>query len=181
MEITAKTTYTLENLMRFYQIAAQQMNPRRYGALRVAYLLGGAAVFALGAYYAVQVFFRGDGDLVAILLAGIALYLGAQLLWMGIRFYRYYAKRAMKSIPKNSMCNYFRFEGEQIVISNRLRSSGYPYSQFGGVFETKDSFFFYINPYNGYILEKSGLETASPAALRTFLSQKLEIAVVALE
>lgn len=179
--MTAQTTYTLDNLMQFYQIAARQINPRRYGALRLAYLVGGAAVFSLGCYYAVQVLGRGDGDLVAILLAAIALYLGAQLLWMGFRYFHYYAKQAMKKIPKAARCNYYRFEDEQLVISNRLRSGGYPYGQFGGVYETEHRFFFYINTYNGYILEKSGLETMSAEELRDFLNTKLEHPVTSLE
>ena len=77
--MTGETTYTRENLTEFYRIAAMRMGTRRYQAFRLLYVLGGAALLLIGGYEALAVF-GGEGDIVVILLAGLGLYLGAQLL-----------------------------------------------------------------------------------------------------
>ena len=80
----------------------------------------------------------------------------------------------MKSLPENARRNYYRFEDNQIVISNRGKSTSFPYEQFGVIYETEKRFLLYINAYNGYILEKSGLKDTTPEALRDFLNAKRE-------
>ena len=177
MGITARTTYTEESLRLFQEVAARRLSPFFGKLLRPLYLLGGTAVLGLGVYYALAVA-RGDQDFVAIALAAIGLYLGAQLLWMGIRYYDYFAWQAMRKIPAGALENFYSFEAEQVVISNRMRSGSYAYSQFGAVCETKEYFLFYFSRRNGYILAKSGIQGASAAELRDFLNEKLAEPVV---
>ena len=172
--MTAETTYTLEALEEFYRAAAHRMGSGRYLALRVGYLLGGAALIAAGVYYMGQVFLAGDWDIVTVALTLLCLVLGVQVFWMGVSFYHFYARRAMKSLPENARRNYYRFEDNQIVISNRGKSTSFPYEQFGVIYETEKRFLLYINAYNGYILEKSGLKDTTPEALRNFLNAKRE-------
>ena len=76
---------------------------------------------------------------------------------------------------------YFSFEEEQLVISNRMKSTSYPYEQFGVIYETAERFYFYINAYNGYILEKSGIRNGSADQLREFLNSRREDAVETIE
>ena len=177
MAITARTTYTEESLRLFQEVAARQLSPFYGKLLRPLYLLGGAVVLTVGAYYAWSVA-GGDQDFVAIVLAAGCLYLGAQLLWMGIRYYGYFARRAMKLIPAGALENFYSFEAEQVVISNRMRSGSYAYGQFGAVCETKDYFCLYFSRRNGYILAKSGLQNATAEELREFLNGKLAAPVV---
>lgn len=170
--MTGESTYTLENLMEFYRIAATRMGARsRF--IRPIYFLAGTVLALIGLVQGIGVL-QGDGDLVAIALAAISLYLGAQLLYTGWKFYVGFAARALKSIPENAQHCYFSFEEEQLVISNRLKSASYPYEQFGVIYETEKRFHFYISTYNGYILEKSGLHDATAEELRSFLNSHRE-------
>jgi len=169
--MTGEMVYTLENLTEFYRIAAMRMGARRYQIIRLLYLLGGAAVLLLGVYYGLDVL-RGSGDIVVILLAAIGLYLGVQLLRTGCRFYAYFAARALKSVPENARRCYFSFEEDQIVISNRMKTISFPYEQFGMICETEQRFHFYINSYNGYILEKDGIRDGTADQLREWLNSK---------
>ena len=180
MTITAMSIYNADSLKVFQQVAARRVNPAYYRGLRFAYLAVGAGALAIGVYYAATVL-GGDYDVVAVALAVIGVYLGIQLLITGVRYYDYFAQRAMKNIPPLALRNYFSFEEEQIVISNQMRSGSYPYSQFGFVCETRDYFLFYINRKNGYVMEKRGLENASPDELRELLNSKLADPVVRLE
>ena len=180
MVITAKTTYTAESLRLFQEVAARRLSPFYGKVLRPLYLLGGAAVLGVGAYYALAVA-GGDQDFVAIVLAAGCLYLGGQLLWMGIRYYDYFARQAMRKIPAGALENFYSFEAEQVVISNRMRSGSYSYSQFGAVCETEDYFFFYFSRRNGYILAKDGIQNASAEELRGFLNGKLAEPVVLIQ
>ena len=180
MTITAMSIYNTDSLKVFQQVAAKRVNPTYYQGLRIGYLGAGAGALALGVYYA-AVLIGGDNDVVTIALAVIGLYLGVQLLRTGIRYYDYFAQRAMKNIPPLALRNYFSFEEEQIVISNQMRSGSYPYSQFGFVCETKDYFLFYINRKNGYVMEKRGIENATADELRELLNSKLADPVVRLE
>lgn len=174
--MTGETVYTLENLMEFYRIASGRRGTFRCRITRGLYLLGGAVLLALGAGYGIGVL-RGDGDIVSILLAAIGIYLGIQLLRTGIRFYSVFAARALKSIPENARRCYFSFEEEQLVVSNRLKSVSYPYEKFGVIYETEQRFHFYINAYNGYILEKSGIQNGTADRLREYLNARREDAV----
>ena len=180
MVITASTNYTVEGLKTFQRVAARRVSKGFYAALRFVYLILGLCVFGGGIYYTVTVL-GGNYDIVVIALAAIGLYLGAQLLWMGVTYYDYFANQAMKKIPPKSLRNYYSFEDEQIVISNQMRSGSYPYSQFGVVFETRNYFLFYINKRNGYVLEKRGIENATPEELRELLNRKLVDPVVQVE
>ena len=144
--MTGETVYTLENLTDFYRIAAMRMGARRYQIIRMLYLLGGAALILIGAYEGLDVL-GGNGDAVVILLAVIGLYLGIQLLQTGCRFYACFAARALKSIPEDARRCYFSFEEEQLVISNRMKSTSYPYEQFGVIYETAERFYFYRMPW----------------------------------
>ena len=60
------------------------------------------------------------------------------------------------------------------MISNRLKSTSYPYEQFGVIYETEQRFHFYISVYNGYILEKSGIRGGTAEELRSFLNSRRE-------
>ena len=170
--MTGESTYTLENLMEFYRIAATRMGARSR-IIRPLYFLAGTVLVLIGLFQGLGVL-QGDGDLVAIALAAISLYLGAQLLHIGWRFYNGFAARALKSIPENAQHCYFSFEDEQLVISNRLKSVSYPYEQFGVIYETEQRFHFYISTYNGYILEKSGIHDGTAEELRSFLNSRRE-------
>ena len=174
--MTGETTYTRENLTEFYRIAAMRMGTRRYQAFRLLYVLGGAALLLIGGYEALAVF-GGEGDIVVILLAGLGLYLGAQLLQSGIRFYASFAARALRSIPEDARRCRFSFEEDQLVVSNRVQTVSYDYEQFGVIYETARGFYFYINAYNGYVLEKSGLRGGTADELRAFLNSRREDAV----
>ena len=180
MTITAMTSYTTDSLKVFQQVAARRVSKGYYLGLRIAYLIVGVCVFGIGIYYTVEVF-GGDYDIVAVALAVIGLYLGVQLFWMGVTYYDYFAKQAMKKIPANALRNYYSFEDEQIVISNPMRSGSYPYSQFGVVCETKDYFLFFINRQNGYVMEKRGIENGTVEELRELLNRKLVDPVVRME
>lgn len=171
--MTGESTYTQENLMEFYRIAAARKGFLRYRTVRALYFLIGAAIFLVGLFYGISVL-RGDGDLVGIILAAMGLYLGVQLLIVGWKFYSGFAARALKSIPEGARHCYFSFEEEQLVISNRLKSTSYPYEQFGVIYETEQRFHFYISVYNGYILEKSGIRGGTAEELRSFLNSRRE-------
>ena len=177
--MTGETVYTLENLTDFYRIAAMRMGARRYRLIRLVYLLAGAGLILIGIYEGLAML-GGDGDIVVILLTALGLYLGVQMLRTGRRFYSYFASHAIKSIPKDSQRCFFSFEDEQVVISNRLISTSFPSEQFGVIYETADRFFFFINAYNGYILEKDGID-GTAEQLRSLLNSKREDAVQPLE
>lgn len=170
--MTGESTYTLENLMEFYRIAATRMGARSR-IIRPLYFLAGAVLLLIGLTQGIGVL-QGDGDLVAIALAACGLFLGVQLLYTGWRFYSGFAARALRSIPENARHCYFSFEEEQVVISNRLKSASYPYEQFGVIYETEQRFHFYISTYNGYVLEKSGLRGGTAEELRAFLNSRRE-------
>lgn len=174
--MTGETVYTQESLREFYQIAAMRMSARRYRLVRLGYLALGAVLGVVGLWNGWQVL-TGSGDLVVILLTAVGLYLGAQLFWTGWRFYSAFAARALRSIPENARRCWFSFEDEQLVISNLMKSASYPYEQFGAICETAERFHFYINAYNGYILEKSGLRDGDADSLRAFLNSRREDAV----
>ena len=179
MVITATTNYSLDGLKVFQQVAARHVNPKYYAALRIFYLLAGAAAMGIGVYFLFAVI-GGDHDLVSIALVGLGIYMGAQLLNMGIQYYDYFAKRAMASIPGSGLRNFYSFEKDQIVLSNQARSGSYSYTQFGYIYETKNYFLFYINVKNGYVLEKAGIENATSDQLRELLNSKCTYPVIQL-
>ena len=179
MVITATTTYNLDSLKVFQQVAARHVNPKYYAGLRIFYLLAGVAGLGIGVYYTLAVF-GGDHDIVTIALAGLGIYMGIQMLIMGVQYYDYFAKRAMASIPEGGHKNYYSFEKDQIVLSNQARSGSYSYTQFGYVYETKNYFLFYINVKNGYVLEKAGIENATSDQLRQLLDSKCTYPVIQL-
>ena len=63
------------------------------------------------------------------------------------------------------------------MVSNRVQTVSYDYEQFGVIYETARGFYFYINAYNGYVLEKSGLRGGTADELRAFLNSRREDAV----
>lgn len=172
MAITASSRYTEQGLLLFQQTAAQRVSPGHYRRLRMAYMVGGVVLLVAGGWFLLD-FCRAQRDVLTLLLAGITLYLSAQLIWMGVRYYRYFARRALRLIPEQAREIFFSFEPDQVVISNRLRSVSFAYDQFGAVCETAECFLFYLSDRNGYILEKSGLAGTDAQTLRAFLNQRL--------
>lgn len=79
----------------------------------------------------------------------------------------------------HGMINEIIFEEEQMSLSqqgdNATSSTTIKYDAVWKIYETKDSFYIYINPRQAYIAEKSNLTGGTAADLRVFLIKEIGI------
>jgi len=178
--IKAKAEYTREGMQIFYRTAARYVAPKFYTPMRVIYVLVGAVELVIGGYFATGLF-NGEFDMTSLVIAVAGIYLGFRMFNTGVSYADTATRNTLKRIPPEGRRVFFDFEeGDELLLRNRERTINRPYSAFCSIYETKEYFLFYLDKRNGYILEKTGIENATPDQLREFLNSKCAQPVIQL-
>lgn len=156
-----KTTYDLELYQKF-----QNFHNSKYQFGYRFYTL----------FFVVLILFCSIGNFVTNNVPLGALFLIVLLVFISWRFfYPYFFIRKEASSKKitNHMTNIYTFFDKYIKIKNTQGPFQFSYRKLTKVFETKDTFYLYINKTHSFIVQKSGFLVGTPDDFSGFIKQKV--------
>lgn len=176
MKFTGRTTYSLENLRAFQKMSARIRGRRQYLLSRGSYAAAGI-IFAAITIWAICSIPSSSGSdrFWNLVIAVLGVWMTSQMLLTAITYFDFFARRALRSIPADAHENFFSFEEDHVVVSNRTKTYSFRYGDMvDTVYETEQYFLLFIGWRNGYVLEKSGIDGGDVDGLRAFLARKLK-------
>lgn len=170
-----RTTYTLENLRTFQQVSAVIRGRGKYLLSRGSYAAAGILFAAMGVWGLASIPGSDGADRFwNMVIAALGAWMAFQMLLTAVTYFTFFARRALRNIPADAHENFFSFEEDHVVVSNRTKSWSFRYRDMvDTVYETNKCFLLFIGWRNGYVLEKSGVEGGEVDGLRDFLAEKL--------
>ena len=111
----------------------------------------------------------------APLLCLVCVVVGAAMLWPGITYYDYLARKSWKiwnRVQGKGKPQLYTFDESTVTEGEGEQKITAPYSEVYAAYESEDHFFLFMSKRDGYIMKKSDFIQGDPAQFAAFLREK---------
>ena len=160
-----KTLYQKEDIKAFHKLVGGYVSKTRLMVSRYSLIIVGAAMIVIGLTSVVS----------APLLCLVCVVVGAAMLWPGIAYYDYLARKSWKiwnRVQGKGKPQLYTFDESTVTEGEGEQKITAPYSEVYAAYESEDHFFLFMSRRDGYIMKKSDFVEGDPAQFAAFLQEK---------
>ena len=163
MEFLVKTTLGTTEIMAYQKITGKTVQKVKMTALHWG-LIGFGLLRLTASGAALSVARGGAGAVLGIALSMLA------FVW-GVNWYRYLTFKTARRLPAEFEQKFY-FDDASMVAQGGTEKVVHQYGEFRDLAETEDYFVLFLHKGAGYILDKKGFLTGTPAQFGEFIKEK---------